>query len=50
MNKLNMVEEDFCYIIGKYKNNFEKSQDEYDTRENITEKLKENGFIKDDFK
>ena len=50
MNKLNMVEEaDFCYIIGKYKDKFEKSQDVYDAREIIPEKLKKDGFIKDEF-
>ena len=45
-----MVEEaDFCYIIGKYKDKFEKSQDVYDAREIIPEKLKKDGFIKDEF-
>lgn len=45
-----MVEEaDFCYIIGKYKDKFEKSQDVRDAREIIPEKLKKDGFIKDEF-
>jgi hypothetical protein len=45
-----MVEEaDFCYIIGKYKDKFEKSQDVNDAREIIPEKLKKDGFIKDEF-
>jgi len=45
-----MLEEvDFCYIIGKYKDKFEKSQDVNDAREIIPKKLKKDGFIKDEF-
>ena len=43
-------EEDFRYIIDKYKNRFERSQDVRRACEIIPREMKKNGFIKDEFK
>ena len=43
-------EEDFRYIIDKYKNRFEQSQDVRNSCEIIPREMKENGFIIDEFK
>lgn len=43
-------EGDFRYIIDKYKNRFEQSQDVRNSCEIIPREMKENGFIIDEFK
>ena len=43
-------EGDFRYIIDKYKNRFEQSQDIRNSCEIIPREMKENGFIIDEFK
>ena len=43
-------EGDFRYIIDKYKNRFEQSQDVRNSCEIIPREMKENGFIIDKFK
>jgi len=43
-------EGDFRYIIDKYKNRFEQSQDVRNACEIIPREMKENGFIIDEFK